>query len=103
MSRALRFISERGHEPIRVNDVAAAVATTRRTLERRFREALTRSIGEEITRLRVERAKRRLVESDEALNVVAQTSGFSDADHLYKVFVRIVGISPTEFRQSRIG
>ena len=101
VSRALRFIAERGHEPIRVNDVATAVAATRRTLERRFRETLTHTIAEEITRLRLERAKRRMVETEEPLNVVAQASGFSDADHFYKVFVRVEGLSPTDYRQAR--
>ena len=101
VSRALRFIAERCHEPIRVNDVAVAVATTRRTLERRFRESLTHTIAEEVTRLRLERAKRRLVETGEPLNVVAQASGFSDADHFYKVFVRLEGISPRDYRQER--
>ncbi|MEY3896326.1 MAG: Xylose operon regulatory protein [Verrucomicrobiota bacterium] len=45
VARALRFISENSHRRIQVNHVAAAVATTRRTLERRFRESVGRSIA----------------------------------------------------------
>jgi LacI family transcriptional regulator len=101
VSRALRFISEHGHESIPVTKVAAALATTRRTLERRFRESLDRSVGEEITRMRLERAKRRLVETSTLMKDVAASSGFSDADHFYKVFTRIEGISPTRFREER--
>jgi len=101
VSRALRFMAENSHKSIQVNNVAVAVSTTRRSLERRFRETLDRSIAEEIVRLRLERAKRKLVETDEALSLVAAASGFSNADHFYKVFVRIEGISPTKYRQKR--
>jgi LacI family transcriptional regulator len=97
--KALRYIAESTHQPIRVSDVAKAVATTRRTLERRFRDTLNRTIADEIGRFRLERAKRFLVDSDAALKVVAQVAGFTDANHLYKAFVRLEGISPTAFRQ----
>ena len=98
---ALRFIAEHGHEPIRVADVADATPTTRRSLERRFQKTMRRTIAEEITRLRLERAKRRLVEADEPLKVVARASGFSTANHFYKAFIRVEGISPAEYRQRR--
>jgi transcriptional regulator GlxA family with amidase domain len=75
------------------------VATTRRTLERRFNESMGRSIAGEITRLRVERAKRRMVETDAAMKNVAIEAGFRTADHFGKVFTRIEGISPSQFRE----
>ena len=101
VARALRFIAEHGHEPIKVNDVAAAIPITRRSLERRFQKALRRTIAEEITRLRLERAKRRLVEADEPLKKVATASGFSNPTHFYRAFVRLEGISPKKYRQQR--
>ena len=99
VGRALRFMSENGHLRIQVNHVADAVSTHRRTLERRFRDSLGRSIAEEIVRLRIERAKRRLVETDAAMKDVAEGAGFRSADHFYKVFARAEGIPPSEYRQ----
>lgn len=99
VARALRFIAENGCQRIQVKHVAAAVATTRRTLERRFRGALGRSIAGEITRLRLERAKRRMVETDASMKDVARDAGFRSADHFYKVFARVAGLPPSEFRQ----
>ncbi len=101
VARALRFIAENGHGRIQVKDVAAAVTVTRRTLERRFRDSVGRSIAGEITRLRLERAKRRLVETGESLKNVANDSGFRTADHFYKVFARVEGIPPTHYREQR--
>lgn len=101
VTRALRFIAENAHRRIAVKDVVAAVATNRRSLERSFRSSLGRSIGAEITRLRVERAKRRMVETNAPMKDVAEEAGFRNADHFYKVFVRTEGIPPTQFRNDR--
>jgi len=101
VARALRFIAEHSHEPMKVDDVVAVTPTTRRSLERRFQSTMRRSIAEEIARLRLERAKRRLVESDEPLKNVAWASGFSSLNHFYRAFVRLEGISPKVYRQQR--
>jgi len=101
VARALRFIAENSHRPIKVMDVTVAVVTNRRTLERKFIESGGRSVAVEITRLRLARAKRRLVESDASLKAVAVDSGFRNADHFYKVFARIEGYTPTQYRKKR--
>jgi len=101
VARAMRFIAENGHQRIQVKHVAAAVATTRRTLERRFREAMGRSIAGEITRLRLQRAKRRMVETDASMKDLAIEAGFRTADHFGKVFTRVEGISPSQYREKR--
>jgi LacI family transcriptional regulator len=101
VARALRYISENSHLRIQVKDVASAVATTRRTLERRFSASAGRTIADEITRLRLERAKRRMVETDAPMKDVAVDAGFRNSDHFYKVFARIEGIPPTQYREER--
>jgi transcriptional regulator GlxA family with amidase domain len=73
----------------------------RRTLERRFSESVGRSIAGEITRLRLARAKRQLVESGSPLKTVARACGFRNADHFHKVFARAEGITPTQYRKKR--
>ncbi len=101
VARALRFIAENCHERIEVKHVADAVATTRRTLERRFRDSVGRSIAGEITRFRLERAKRRMVETDEPLKTIARDSGFLSPNQFYKSFTRVEGVTPTLYRAER--
>ena len=101
VTKALRFIAEHTHERIGVNQVVHAAGINRRSLERRFRESLDRTISDEITRLRLERAKRRMVETSAPMKDVAVDAGFRNADHFYKVFNRIEGIPPTQFRVER--
>lgn len=101
VAEALRFIAEHSHERIRVDDVAAGILVERRTLERRFRESLDHSVAREIARLRVERLKRRLVESDTPIKHLARESGFHDTTQMCAAFRRIEGISPSACRRSR--
>ncbi len=98
VSRALRFIAENSHHRIEVKDVVLAAATNRRGLERKFRDSLGRTIAGEITRLRLERAKRRMAETDVPMKDIAIDAGFRNADHFYKVFMRVEGVSPSKFR-----
>lgn len=101
VAQALRFIAEHGHKPITVDDVADITPASRRSLERRFQKAMHRTIAEEITHLRLERAKRRLTESDDALKNVAVDAGFTSLNHFYRAFVRTEGIPPKEYRKQR--
>lgn len=100
VSDALRFISENSHQSIRVTTIASAIATTRRTLERRFRTHLDRTVAEEVERFRIERVKRQLVESDQLVKEIAAAAGFSDPKQMYKVFLKREGMSPTAYRES---
>lgn len=101
VAKALRFISENCHRKIQVKHVADAVSQTRRTLERRVRASLGIGIAEEIKRLRLEHAKRRMVETTASFKTIARESGFRTADHLYKVFCQVEGHSPTKYRKLR--
>ncbi|MCP4377398.1 MAG: substrate-binding domain-containing protein [bacterium] len=99
VARALRYITEHCHEPITVADVVDAVPASHRSLGRLFQTTLGRSISDELLRLRIGRAKRRLLETDEALKNVSRNSGFSNYPHFYRAFVRIVKMSPKEYRK----
>ena len=101
VAEALRYITENLHVGINVDKVATHVATTRRTLSRRFHSSLGQTIHDAITQLRLERVKRALIDSKDPLKSVAVASGFRDAIHLCKVFQRIEGISPSDYRSAR--
>ncbi len=53
------------------------------------------------TQLRIEEAKRLLLENkDASTNIIAEASGFSDRSNFHRQFVRIVGCSPKQWRDS---
>lgn len=53
------------------------------------------------TSLRIEEAKRLLLENkDASTNIIAEVSGFSDRSNFHRQFVKIVGCSPKQWRDS---
>lgn len=103
VAAALRFIATHLTEPLSVDDVARAVHISRRSLERRFRIATGIAVAEEIRHLRIERAKRLLLDTDLSVKQVAQAAGFTSSMQLYQVFRRQVGEPPSSFRAAREG
>ncbi len=100
VQRALTFLKERSSEDISVNDVAEAAGLSRRQLERRFRDAMGRTVLNEIHRLRVERALKLLAESNMKIDTIAYRVGFSGARQMADVFRKLLGKAPSQFRNS---
>ena len=99
VAAALAFISANSHRRIGQDDVARAVATEARSLQRRFRKVLDRPIAAEVRRLRIERAKRELIQSNRSMQEIAHDVGFGEAMRMYEVFRRELGVTPTQFRK----
>ena len=96
---ALRYIRTNAHKTISIEDIVAAVPTSRRTLERRFRGVMGQSLQAAVTQARVERAKSLLAYSRSSIGAVAQLSGFSSTQRFHIVFRRAVGTTPQAYRQ----
>ena len=63
-----------------------------------FRSAMGISFGAFALRARVAFAAQHLLHTDEALHQIAEESGFADASHLHRTFVRQYGCTPGEYR-----
>jgi LacI family transcriptional regulator len=99
LAAALAFIREHAGRMLRVEDVIGRVSVSRRSLERRFRELLGRTIAEEIRRAHTDRAKRLLAETDLPLAKVAKAAGFDYPQRLSTVFKQETGVTPRQYRQ----
>jgi AraC family transcriptional regulator len=70
------------------------------TLARAFRGAFGCTVGEYVRRLRIERAARKLTDTDLSLAEIALGEGFSDQSHFSNLFRRHTGLSPFQFRRA---
>lgn len=100
VQRALTFMKDECASDIGVNDVATAAGLSRRQLERRFRDAMGRTVLNEIHRLRVERALKLLAESNMKIDTIAYRVGFSGARQMADVFRKLLGKAPSQFRNN---
>jgi transcriptional regulator GlxA family with amidase domain len=71
--------------------------------ERHFLRVFSKQLGctpsDYVERVRVDAARRLLEESDDGVEVVARTVGFGTAETMRRVFVRRLGVSPTDYRR----
>ncbi len=99
VTAAVRFIRENAHRRISVDDVMREVPMSRRSLERRFRTILERSIGDEIRHVHLERARALLISTALLMEEVADRAGFTSLHYMSRVFRQEMGMTPTAYRR----
>ncbi len=98
LARALEYISEHYAEPIELEDIAKNAGFSRSVLQRRFRDHLNHSVFDHVTSVRIRRAID-LLQTDLAIDEIAELSGFSYAQTMGRVFRRKLGKSPKHYRR----
>jgi len=84
-------------EPPRIEHVAEAAGLNARTLQRRLAEAGV-TFAALVARTRLERARERLLASDEKIVDVVLALGYADAAHFTRAFKRWTGLPPLAYR-----
>jgi LacI family transcriptional regulator len=100
VAASLRFIRQRACDGIAVADVLREVSLSRRALESRFLKHLGRTPHAEIERVKIERIKRLLRETDLPLSTIARRCGFSSEYYLSVAFKRSAGRPPSDYRRA---
>ncbi|GAB2471948.1 GlxA family transcriptional regulator [Xylanimonas ulmi] len=88
------------HHPLTVDQLAARLNTSRRTLDRHFRAATGTSPLQWLLHQRILAAQRLLETTTLPVEHVAAAVGFSSAIALRPHFRQIVGVSPRQYRES---
>ena len=99
VAAALHFIHHHAAGPIGVPDVVEEAGISRRALEQRFRKATGRTVHDEIRRVRLERARRLLIETDLSVARIADSSGFGRVSYLAQTFRQTFGVTPARYRR----
>ncbi|MEZ6132420.1 MAG: helix-turn-helix domain-containing protein [Planctomycetaceae bacterium] len=99
IARAMTFIRDNSARGLSVPDVLAFLDVSRVTFERRFRDAVGRSPGEEIRRVRLEHARKLLLSSDAPIGEIAIRCGFDTPSRFSTFFRHGTGRTPSEFRR----
>lgn len=98
VAKAVQYIRQADLREINCDQVAAVSGVNRRTLERKFREVLGRTLYTEIQRWRSDRARLLLQTTTLPLKSIALESGFRNSDHMTKVLRSTLGKTPRQFR-----
>jgi len=52
--------------------------------------------------VRIDKSKELLLGTHETVSEIAQATGFTDQSYFTKIFVRAVGVTPTQFRRQEV-
>jgi AraC-like DNA-binding protein len=96
------YLSAHLNRPLRLEELAEQVALSISHFGRAFKETFGTSPHTHIMRLRVDTAKRLMLNSDDPLSQIASACGFGDQSHLTKLFRRYVGQTPHLWRRSNM-
>jgi LacI family transcriptional regulator len=99
VAAALRYIRQHGKEYLSIPQVVAHSGTSRRPLERRFRDTLGRTIRDEIQQVRVGLVKTLLVETPMSLKEIAKELDFASVPQVSRYFHKATGLSPAQYRK----
>jgi len=98
-AKAIRFIREHQNKSIQVCDVVNAVGVSRRSLERRFRKSLGRSVHEEIRRVHIDQVCRMLIGTNLSVTKISRVLGYPDIDNIARYFKKEKGTTPLAYRK----
>ena len=101
--KALSFIRLNPAQPMSVDDIARHAGVSRRVLERQFKEVLGRAPAAEIRRVRLDRAKSLLADTDLPIPDVADSAGFGSPEYLAYALRVHCGQTPLKYRKEARG
>lgn len=101
VARAMRFISDNIHKSISVQEASEHVGVSKTKLAQLFRHHLNRSILQEITRVRIEKAKLLLSSGKWKAKSVAVECGFASPNYFSNTFVKATGFTPRQWSDHR--
>jgi transcriptional regulator GlxA family with amidase domain len=83
-----------------VEVLADVAGMSSRTFARVFKQETTMTPADFVEGARIDAARNRLEGGDLPLKIVAYECGFSSAEHMRQVFVRRLGVTPSQYRSS---
>lgn len=95
---ALEHMRKHIASPFRISELLRATGMQRRRLERKFQQHLGTTPAGELSRLRLEKARKLLLGGDLPLKEVAGRCGYSAAASFHHAFVRAFQITPRQYR-----
>ncbi|GLU55436.1 AraC family transcriptional regulator [Dyadobacter frigoris] len=99
MNSALGYIVDNFRSGIILNEVAAEVNMSPNAFCKYFKKATNKTFMETVIDYRINFAMQQLLSTEKPVAEIAMESGFGDVSHFYKLFKRLIRISPLQYRK----
>ena len=96
---AMEYIEENyQRDNLSVKDIATSQYINETYLRTIFKKETGMAVNEYITKVRLEKAKTLLKTTEYRLSHIAELVGYCDASYLSKIFKKVVGVNPSQYR-----
>jgi AraC family transcriptional regulator len=100
LQHAREYLRAHFTERLTLTDLARSVGVHPVHLAQAFHKSYQCTVGDYVRQLRIEYACHELIKSETPIIQIALAAGFCDQSHFTRTFKRIVGVAPSQYRES---
>ena len=99
IEKSQQWIANHYDAPNPIKNMVKQSGLTERTFKRRFKTATGYTPIDYVQTLRIEEAKHMLETTSDAIDLIAQQTGYEDPTSFRRLFKRMTGVTPGRYRQ----
>ena len=99
IQKVLQYLKKHFKEPITIKDMAKQISVSERTFIRYFKKTTEELPNQYLQKLRVEEAKRLLLNTKDGFEYITCCVGYSNPSNFRKLFKRLTGLNPRQYRE----
>lgn len=96
-----QYIHSNYHQEITLQHIADRFFISRENVSRKFKLVSSENLSDYLSNLRIDKAKQLLKSSDLRLSQISSLVGFQDEKYFSRVFKKVTGMTPREYRKAR--
>lgn len=100
ISRSKLYIDANYNKDISLDDISRQMNLSPYYFSKLFKEETGENFVEFLTRIRIDKAKELLTVVDKSMKEICAEIGYSDPNYFSRIFKKVVGQTPTEYRES---
>jgi LacI family transcriptional regulator len=98
ISAVLKYIHQNTDKKLNISNIICMAPLSRRLLENRFKQEIGLPVYSYIMNLRIDKFAHKLIETDAPIIEIANEMGFSDYKNIARLFKKMKGCTPSEYR-----